>query len=161
VSILQFIVDTQWSLLFLVLVVVGIVWVRRMPPETRLVVRGALMARGIKASVGSVSVEVGAPANVETLATAAATDDQLTKELEPSESETAEDQVQQIRRDAVEQIMREAAEWGWNMAQIGFKNPPIPQITWNGDTPQIDYGFSPMETQLIRMNSGRSGYPGI
>ncbi|WP_042435599.1 hypothetical protein [Streptacidiphilus anmyonensis] len=161
-SILQFVVDTQWSLMLLVLVVVGIVWVRRMSPETRRVVRGALMARGVKASVGSVSLEVGAPANVETLATAAATDDQLTKELEPSESETTEEQVQQIRRDAVERLMREAAEWGWTTAQVGFTNPPVPQIAWNGDHPEINYAFSSMEQATLQMTApqGSRLYPG-
>lgn len=156
VSILQFIVDIQWTLLFLVLLIVGIVWVRRMPTTTREAVRGALLARGIKASVGSLSLEVGAPANAETLATAAAPDEQIAQGLEPSETETEEEQVQQIRRSAIEQVMREAAEWGWNMAQAGAIVRPAPQIIWNGDQPEIDNGFSPIEKALIDVAAFRS-----
>lgn len=38
--------------------------------------------------------------------------------------------------------MRLAAEWGYNMARIGFQEPPVPVIAWHGNEPMIQFGAS-------------------
>ena len=46
-----------------------------------------------------------------------------------------------LKRETVERIMRSSAEWGHNMAVLGFRTTPIPQITWKDDgMPQIQFG---------------------
>ncbi len=54
-----------------------------------------------------------------------------------------------LKRDTVERIIRSSAEWGHNMAVLGFKTTPIPQITWNeGGTPQIQFGVGSKQSVL-------------
>lgn len=46
-----------------------------------------------------------------------------------------------LKRETFQRIIRSSAEWGHNMAVLGFQNTPIPQIKWNDDgTPQIEFG---------------------
>lgn len=37
------------------------------------------------------------------------------------------------RRQAVEQLLKEAAAWGWQMARLGWSQPPVPHVTWQED----------------------------
>lgn len=47
------------------------------------------------------------------------------------------------RRAEVEHLMGVAAEWGWQMAHIGFTGPPEPVVEWDEDGyPRILYGQS-------------------
>lgn len=47
------------------------------------------------------------------------------------------------RREAIEKIIRDSAGWGWDMAGIGFKGRPTPNIEWTSDgSPRILYGES-------------------
>ena len=56
-------------------------------------------------------------------------------------SSNGEQEVQPgLAKDAVEQYMKVSAAWGYNMALIGFKSPPVPEIDWDEDRPQIKFG---------------------
>jgi hypothetical protein len=45
------------------------------------------------------------------------------------------------RREQIERLIAEAAQWGYEMAAIGFKTPPRPVIEWTPEgEPQILYG---------------------
>lgn len=49
-----------------------------------------------------------------------------------------------IDQNEIEEIIRVSAAWGFNMAHIGFTSTPIPIVQWEGNTPRILYGQSPM-----------------
>jgi hypothetical protein len=49
----------------------------------------------------------------------------------PDEADDGTDEA--ARRDALEHVIRQAATWGWQMAQLGADEPPVPQITWDAD----------------------------
>ena len=44
-------------------------------------------------------------------------------------------------KDEVIEIMNISAAWGFDMSKIGFKSTPIPQVTWEGRNPVINFGI--------------------
>jgi hypothetical protein len=63
----------------------------------------------------------------------------------PAVDDNEEDaaQAQADTRRIIEEIITDSAVWGWKMAGMGFRNPPIPKIDWtNQGTPVIKYGMS-------------------
>ena len=95
------------------------------------------------------SHSVTAQANISFTATAEAT---VTSLEVPALSETTqaedlhisepigEDLNSNPTREAIENYMKVSAQWGYTMALIGFKSPPIPLIKWVDGTPQIQSG---------------------
>lgn len=148
---LQFFASLKWPLLVLILAGLVAIGIKRSSPATRAALRSAVATRGLKVGLpGGIDVDWAAPGSADAVQQAAAPDDQLI-ELATTRGETAPttEQVQVLRRDAVERVMREAAFWGYSMAKTGFRNPPVPKITWDGDRPQISYGFTSTE-QAVR-----------
>lgn len=47
-----------------------------------------------------------------------------------------------LTREETEEVIRISAAWGYEMAKIGFRNTPIPQVTWSGRSPVINFGIS-------------------
>jgi hypothetical protein len=61
------------------------------------------------------------------------------------------------RRRATESLIRESAEWGWQMAQIGFRRPPVPQIEWTAEgAPIIKYGIGSGAQAKYNLSSDRT-----
>ncbi|MER5462426.1 hypothetical protein ABT010_17430 [Streptomyces sp. NPDC002668] len=45
--------------------------------------------------------------------------------------------------------MGNAAQWGFEMAQMGFRRPPDPQVRWtDGGTPEIMFGASRLKVVI-------------
>jgi hypothetical protein len=72
------------------------------------------------------------------------------------ESERASDQIIEsatleqatpFSKEIIEDIIKISAEWGFDMANIGFKNKPIPVISWDNNIPRIEYGFGDSNTE--------------
>ena len=42
----------------------------------------------------------------------------------------------------IENVMKMAASWGYNMANMGFKSTPIPEIEWRNNVPSIKFAKS-------------------
>ncbi|MCA1838003.1 MAG: hypothetical protein LC674_04370 [Actinobacteria bacterium] len=55
---------------------------------------------------------------------------------------------EQKRRSDIEHLLGVAAEWGWQMAHVGFTGPPEPVVEWDGDGyPRILFGQSWSESK--------------
>ncbi|MEZ0092869.1 putative DCC family thiol-disulfide oxidoreductase YuxK [Streptacidiphilus sp. EB129] len=151
VTILQFIVDMKWVFLTLILVGLVVVGIKRSSPATKAALRNAVISRGLKVDLpGGIGFDWSPPSSA-AVAMAAAPDAQLAQstsgEGQAPTQDQVQDHVQALRRDAVEQVMREAARWGWMMARTGFQSPPVPQINWVGDHPQITFGATAAAAQ--------------
>ena len=46
----------------------------------------------------------------------------------------------ELTKESVEKYIKVSAEWGYNMALIGFSTAPIPEIDWVENQPQIKFG---------------------
>jgi hypothetical protein len=47
-----------------------------------------------------------------------------------------------LSREEIEEVMAISAAWGFDMAKIGFRQTPIPQVSWSGRSPVINFGIS-------------------
>jgi len=74
--------------------------------------------------------------------------------------EGAQPDLSVMRREVVEDLLRTSARWGWEMAQMGFRTPPNPQVQWTGDgKPEILYGAGTSASGLIAATLPRSLTP--
>ncbi len=55
-----------------------------------------------------------------------------------------------LSEEDVEKIMTMSAAWGYDMAQLGFKGKPVPQIEWKNSSPIIKFGKSEIPKSLNR-----------
>ncbi|BBB01058.1 hypothetical protein RVR_8297 [Actinacidiphila reveromycinica] len=140
-SVLEFISSLKWP----VVVLVGIFVVSRgfkRNPDMGAWFRRWLDSRDVRGRVGPAEFEANLNATRDALVTAAASDDVLAAADQPvSDLLVPSPDTTALRRDAVEVVMRTAARWGWDMADMGFRNPPVPVIQWDDDgTPKILFG---------------------
>ncbi|MFL6163255.1 MAG: hypothetical protein ACJ74U_13620 [Jatrophihabitantaceae bacterium] len=85
-----------------------------------------------------VSAEVG-------LSDAIAISDEL--QVEKSRDPAAIMREEDARRAQLELVIDAAAKWGWVQAKIGvFKEFPHPVVTWDDDSPKIEYGTTDATT---------------
>ncbi|MFI2202680.1 hypothetical protein ACH47Z_18245 [Streptomyces sp. NPDC020192] len=139
-SVLEFISSVKWPITLLILV--GFTsWQSKRNPGISETIKSFVMSRNFRLQAFGADVEA---TKAETTAAAAGelaarTDEELAQAAQPTT--TGQPDVAQIRREAVEAVMTSAAQWGWAMAQMGFKNPPNPAIQWNADG-QPEIGFA-------------------
>ncbi|GGW15073.1 hypothetical protein GCM10018980_40530 [Streptomyces capoamus] len=154
-SVLEFISSLKWPVVVLVIGLTAMVQLRRSP-----VARSSIIAwfkgRNFRMRVAGQEFETTIPSPldmVDNMTTAASGDAQLAARSPRERGTPAEDneprggtapvetELTGLRRSAVEAVMRDAAQWGWQMAQMGFHSPPDPEVQWTEDgTPQIMFG---------------------
>jgi hypothetical protein len=141
-SVLEFISSLKWPIVVLVV----LAWASRAPnkhPDLARRLAAYLDRRDIRGKAGPVEFEAITPAAI--VQAAAASDDELAvlaAEDQDSEEETrSRPDLSILRREVVEQLLHSSAQWGWEMAQLGFRTPPDPQVRWTDDgRPEILYG---------------------
>lgn len=137
-SVLEFISSVKWPITLLILV--GFTsWRVRRNPNLAETFKSFVMSRNFRLQAFGADVEATTAETAAAGGLAARTDDELAQVADPSAP--GQPDVAQIRREAVESLMTSAAQWGWSMAQMGFKTPPNPAIQWNADgQPEIAFG---------------------
>ncbi|MGW7291876.1 helix-turn-helix domain-containing protein [Streptomyces xiamenensis] len=125
----EFIVETQWTLLLLIILlplIIGMIANREF--------RAAILNRRLSVSTSGIEMEPTAATTL-ALATATATDEEVAAEAGASDAD-----VTVYRREAIEELMRTAAHWGWHQLQMGCRGPPDPIFNWDADGgPTIRY----------------------
>lgn len=137
-SVLEFISSVKWPITLLILV--GFIsWRARRNSELTETIKAFVMSRNFRLQAFGADVEATKAETTAAGEIAARTDEELAQAADPVA--TGEPDVTQIRREAIEAVMTNAAQWGWAMAQMGFKNPPSPAIQWSADgQPEIAFG---------------------
>lgn len=159
-SVLEFISSLKWP----VVVLVGIFVVSRgfkRNPDMGVWFRRWLDSRDVKAKGAGFELEATASRAVAAAASvAAASDERLVAELDASVTQADGEpaspaEVEGLRREAVETLMRDAASWGWEMAGMGFRTPPDPQVEWDIDGyPTIRYGAGGLISRTVVSHPG-------
>ncbi|WP_062215809.1 hypothetical protein [Streptomyces sp. NBRC 109706] len=118
-TVAEFIVETQWTLLILLLatvLTVGMVCSEKF--------REAVLKRNWRAGVDGISSEVAAPAS---------TTEAIEAVVNPAPDDSGTEDSVSYRKGAVENLVKEAAQWGWRQARAGSDEPPAPGIDWEAD----------------------------
>ncbi|MFJ1554358.1 hypothetical protein [Streptomyces mirabilis] len=153
-SVLEFISSLKWPIVVLVIGLTAMSQLRR-SPATRSSLAEWFRRRNFRVQVAGQELEMTLADTVDNMTAAASGDGQLaayvqgpresgkSNEVDPNSRDepTGETDLTGLRRSAVEAVMRNAAQWGWEMAQLGFRSPPDPQVRWTDDgTPEIMFG---------------------
>ncbi|MCK1813292.1 hypothetical protein MTQ13_03220 [Streptomyces sp. XM4011] len=125
-TVAEFIVETQWTLLLLIILlplIIGMIANREF--------RAAILNRRVSVSTSGIEMEPSA-ATTAALATATASDEEVAAAISEEEAEPAKpEEVTAVRREAVEELVREAAHFGARMQQAGYEPSPVPLIRWD------------------------------
>ncbi|MET9120188.1 hypothetical protein [Streptomyces sp. NPDC004528] len=153
-SVMEFISSLKWPIVVLIIGLTAMRQLRR-SPETRSSLAEWFRRRNFRVQVAGQELEMTLADTVDNMTAAASGDGQLAAYAQgpgegrasneadpaPKEDPTGETDLTGLRRSAVEAVMRNAAQWGWEMAQSGFRSPPDPQVRWTDDgTPEIMFG---------------------
>ncbi|MFF9625431.1 hypothetical protein [Streptomyces griseosporeus] len=151
---MEFIVGIKWPLLILLLVMAG-AWSMRKEERRKAMsewTQGFLANRDISLTAGPAALALTSapPQLVDSMAVAAQpitgeVSTELPKPTMSAQGEVAGGQSEVVmRREAVEQVMRSSAEWGWEVAQRGLREPPVMEIRWREDgRPEIHVDYDP------------------
>jgi hypothetical protein len=151
---MEFIVAIKWPLLILLLVTAA-AW--RLRSEKRRKALGDWLkrlveSRDISLTAGPAALAITSPPDrlMQSMAAAAqpiageATAELPAPKMKAEGEVEAEQQETMMRREAVEQVMRSSAEWGWEMAQLGMREPPAMELRWRDDgRPEIHFDYNP------------------
>lgn len=127
VTVAEFIVETQWTLLILLLVaalVVGMVSSERF--------RNAILERNVRIGTDGFSLE-HPPADPATLEAATATDEEIARVVGGVGEPADEAAVTAYRREVVEQLVEDAVHFGWRMKGIGYSRVPHADVDWDAE----------------------------
>lgn len=146
-SVLEFVAAWKWPVVVLVALLYSR-WALRKNPSLTAWLKKLVEKRDVTAELGPAKLQLSTPATQADVLTAAASDEELKDAaLEELAAQPGGDvdfdglDLAGVRQSAIEAIMRDAARWGWEMAQIGFRTPPEPQIIWDRDgQPRIIFG---------------------
>lgn len=147
-SVLEFISSLKWPIVLLVMLAVLVRGIKR-NPEFGEWLRNWLDRRDVSAKFGGLAEVQASSKNAveQAAAVSAASDYELTAIAAEAEPQRVMDpelmgyDPAELRREVVEDLMRTSAQWGWEMAQMGFRTPPDPHIEWSDSgTPHILFG---------------------
>lgn len=138
-SVLEFISSIKWPIVALILLGVIVRGVKKNPGFGQWL-RDWADRHDFSGKAGPVQFQATSKAAVEdAAAVTAASDAELSAIAAASEQQDALDpdlvfyDPSELRREVVEGLMRTSARWGWEMAQMGFRTPPDPQVRWTHD----------------------------
>ncbi|MFI0897102.1 hypothetical protein [Streptomyces sp. NPDC020983] len=146
-TVLEFISSLKWPVALLAV----FFWIARAlkkNPGFRNWLKRWLENRDVRGKIGFAELEA-LHRGSEVVQAAVATDEELA-ELARSDQSGADDNattdttsaVTALRREVVEEVIRTSAQWGWDTAHMGFRNPPDPQVEWTDDgRPVIRFGM--------------------
>ncbi|MET7715252.1 hypothetical protein [Streptomyces sp. NPDC005407] len=161
-SVLEFISSLKWPIVVLIISLTALVQLRR-SPEARSSFGAWFRGRNFRVQVAGQEFEATLADTVDNMTAAASGDVQLAAHAQsPHESGistegdespggqlSGEADLTGLRRSAVEAVMRNAAQWGFEMAQMGFRSPPDPQVRWADDgTPEIMFGTGRLKVAI-------------
>jgi hypothetical protein len=138
---MEFVVAMKWP--FLIILIMTVIAVALIPEKRRKPVRAWLRDiahRDVQATAGPLSVAWGAAAVAledklgdVVQGEMAATLPPLQGNVEGNVDPPGQSSPPPLSQDGVEQLIRYAAEYGWNMSQLGFPDPPKPEIAWDSE----------------------------
>jgi hypothetical protein len=121
----EFIVETQWTLLLLIILlplIIGMIANREF--------RAAILNRRV--SVSTSGIEMEPTAATAALATATATDEEVAAAIREEEDEPAKpEEVTAVRREAIAELVREAGRYGHEGGKRGRLFPPALWVDWD------------------------------
>jgi hypothetical protein len=155
-SVLEFISSIKWPIVALILLGVIVRGVKKSPSFGQWL-RDWLDRRDVSGKAGPLEFQAMSKAAVEqAAAVSAASDAEINAIAAASETQAVLDpelmgyDTAELRREFVEDLMRASAQWGWEMAQMGFRTPPDPQVRWTDDgRPQIMFGAGTAITRAL------------
>ncbi|MBT2676807.1 hypothetical protein J7E95_39700 [Streptomyces sp. ISL-14] len=138
---MEFVVAMKWP--FLIVLIIAVLAGVLLPEKRRKPVREWLKDiahRDVQATAGPLSLAWGAATDDfqnkldeavhgEMAATLPPIRGGVEGHVEPSEQPGPPP----LSREGVERMIRYSAEYGWNMSQLGFPDPPEPEITWDDE----------------------------
>lgn len=157
-SVLEFISSLKWPFVVLVALLVMSRALRKSPGLGEWA-RSWLDKRDVRGKVGPAEFEATASqaAVEQAAAVTAASDEELAaivaaepQQEAPDTAPASQPDVSVMRRENVESLLRASAQWGWEMAQMGFRTPPDPHVQWTEDgRPEILYGAGTPITRAL------------
>ncbi|MFI9465718.1 hypothetical protein [Streptomyces xiamenensis] len=147
----EFIVETQWTLLLLIILlplIIGMIANREF--------RAAILNRRVSVSTTGIEMEPSAAATA-ALATATATDEEVARALSADDEPAKPEEVTAVRREAVEELVREATRYGYEAAQGGSPVLTPPTVDWKAaGGPRIRYDPAEVRKMIAAAARARS-----
>lgn len=120
-SVLEFIASLKWPVVVLVLLGYGSRTMKK-HPNLRKWIAAYVEKRDVRGKMGPAEFEAITPATSAIVRAAVASDVELAA-IAGEQTSTPDTSV--LRREVVEDLLRSSAQWGYEMAQIGMRTPPI------------------------------------
>lgn len=148
-SVLEFISSIKWPIVALVALAV-VARGSKKHPGWREWIKKYIEGRDISGRAGPFELQTSTPGGQAIVQAAASSDEQVAQAAREALTATPDGtsggapvDVAALRRDLVEEVIRNAAQWGWEMAGMGFRSPPVPYVRWSAEgEPEIRFGAS-------------------